>query len=102
MKIWLGRRTNRGTLRQNRRRERGSCERKMERFRLFWFQRLQFFLLAKLAGDLAKRISRSRRICVEACGGILCGRGAIIFLSAFVSLGFDLRAVIRSQNVAIL
>ena len=48
-------RTNRGTLRQNRRSERGSRGRKMEWFRLFRFQSLQFFLLLKLASDIAER-----------------------------------------------
>ena len=102
----LRRKTNRGTVRQNRRGERGSFDGKMKRFRLFRFQSLQFFLLAKLARDFAERTSRSRRICVEACRGILCGsRRTIffrrIFLGAFALLGFDLRAVFRSQNVRV-
>lgn len=100
---------DRGALRQNRRGERGSLEGKMELFRLFWFQRLQFFLLAKLARHFtersfgAKRSSGSLRICVESCGRILRSGGlAIIFLRAFVFLCFDLRAVYRSQNVGML
>ena len=72
----------------------------MERPGLFWFQSLQFFLLAKLTSDVAERDLRSLRIRIEACRWILCGRGrAIIFLRAFVSLGFNLRAVFGSQDV---
>ena len=73
----------------------------MERFRLFWFQGLQFFLFAKLASDIAKRNLRSFGICVEVCRRILRGR-AIIFLRAFVSLGFDLLAVFGSQDAGML
>jgi len=81
----------------------------MERLRLFRFQRFQLFLLAKPASDFAERSflcwrsSTRRRIGVESRGRILriAGR-AIIFLHAFVSLGFDLRAIFRSQNVRML
>jgi len=99
----LSRRTDRGTLRQDRRSEHGSREGKVERFRLFRFQRLQFFLFAKLASDLAQRRGIRLRICVEACRRILRGRRrAIIFLGAFVSFGFDLRAVFGSQDIRML
>ena len=75
----------------------------MERLRLFRFPRLQFFLLADLASDIAERSLRSIGICIEACRRILRGHGrAIIFLRAFVSLGFDLRAVFRSEDVQML
>jgi hypothetical protein len=80
----------------------------MEGLGLFWFQSLQFFLLAKLARDFAER--KLLRIRVEARRRILCRCGrAIIFLCAFVflcfhfcALGFDLCAVFGSQNVGML
>jgi len=75
----------------------------MEGLRLFRFQRLQFFLFAKLASDIAERNLRSFGICVEACRRILRGRGrAIIFLRTFVSLGFDFGAVFRSEDAGML
>ena len=75
----------------------------MERFRLFRFQRLQFFLLAKVASNFAEGSSGSRRVRVQVRRRILRGGGrAIIFLSAVGSLGFDLRAVFRSQNMRVL
>ena len=96
-------RTNSGTLRQNGRGESRSREREMERFRLFRFQRLQFRLLAKLTGDFAERSLRSFGICVETRRWIRRSSGrAIIFLSAFVSLGFDLCAVFGRQDVQML
>jgi len=71
----------------------------MERLRLFRFQRLQLFLLLKLTGDVAERDLRS----FETCRRILSsGRRAIIFLRAFVSLGFDLCAVFGRQDVPML
>jgi len=96
-------RTNRGTPGQNWRSESGSRERKMERLRLFRFQCLQFLLFAKLASDLAESNLRSFGICVEACRRISRSSGRTsIFLSAVVSLGFDLRAVFRSEDVGVL
>jgi len=75
----------------------------MERFGLFRFQRLQFFLLAKLASDFAERSSGSRRVRVDVRLRILrCSGRAIIFLRALGSLGFDLRAIFRSQNLRVL
>ena len=59
MESGLSRRTSRGTFGQNRSGESGSREWKMERLGLFWFQSLQFFLLAKLASDVAERNLRS-------------------------------------------
>jgi len=100
MESGLSRSTSRGTFGQNRSGESGSRERKMERLGLFWFQSLQFFLLAKLASDVAERDLRSLRIRIEACRRILCGRGrAIVFLRALVSLGLNLRAVFWSEDV---
>lgn len=97
----LNRRTDRGTLRQNRRRERGSREGKMERSRLFRFQGLQFFLLAILACDLAERSSVRSRIRIEARRRILRRRGrAIFFLRAFVPFRFGYGAVFGSENVS--
>ena len=102
MESGLSRRTSRRTLGQNRSGESGSREWKMERLGLFWFQSLQFFLLAKLASDVAQRNLRSLRIRIEACRRILCGRGrAIIFLCAFVSLDLNLGAVFWSQDVGV-
>jgi len=96
----LSRRTKRWTLRQNRRGERGSSNGEMERFRLFRFQRLQFFLLAILAGDFAEGNFLRLRAGIESRRGILRRlKPAIIFLRACISFGFDLRAVFRSQDV---
>lgn len=75
----------------------------MERFGLFRFQRLQFFLLAIIASDIAERSSGSLRIRIETRRRILRRRGrTIIFLRTLVSLGFNLRAILRSQNLAML
>lgn len=52
-------------LRKNRGGERGSSDGEMERFRLFRFQSLQFFLLAIFARDLAERCSVWLRIRVQ-------------------------------------
>ncbi len=72
----------------------------MERFRLFRFQSLQFFLLAKLTSDFAERCCIRLRIGVENCRRMLRRRErAIIFLGAFVSFGFDLRSIFRSQDI---
>gem|GEM_PF-6167177 len=68
--------------------------------RLFRLQRLQFFLLAKLASDIAERNLRGLRICIEACRRILRRRGGtIIFPRALVPLGFDDRAIFWSEDV---
>ena len=97
----LNRRTDRGTLRQNRRRKRGSREGKMERSRLFRFQRLQFFLLAILARDFAERSSIRSGIRIETRGRIFRSRGrAIFFLCAFVPLRFRYGAVFGSENAS--
>jgi len=93
-------RTNRCTLRYNRRSEGGRSDEKMERFRLFGLQSLQFFLLAELASDFPERRLLGLRVHIESIRRILRrARRAIIFLRAFISLGFDLRAVFRSQDV---
>lgn len=84
----------------DRRRERRIVNREMERFRLFRFQSLEFFLLTQLARDFTERRLHTLAVRIDRRGRVsLRGGAAIIFRGAFVLARFDFGLIFRREDL---